>query len=88
MPAQNEALKLHHDLAITIKSLRDELTQTQAELTQKSDELRMRKEQASLQLAQLYASRSWRLTRPLRAVGRRLRRWRQASSAAGRPATG
>jgi hypothetical protein len=125
MPAQNEALKLHHDLAVTIKSLRAELAQSRTELTQTRDDmgrtrtdlvqtqpelkqtndaltqthgelsqvrdelartrdelaqtrdgLRMHQEhaaQAGWQLAQVYASRSWRATRPLRAAGRLLR---------------
>jgi hypothetical protein len=39
-------------------------------------------------LAETYASRSWRLTGPLRAAARRLRGWRQASSRPRQPATG
>jgi len=104
MPAQNEALKLHHDLAVTIKSLRDQLAQTRDdmerthtklgrmqpelkqtndalsqardELARTRDELRMHEEHAAhtgQQLARVYASRSWRATRPLRAAGRLLR---------------
>jgi MoaA/NifB/PqqE/SkfB family radical SAM enzyme len=43
---------------------------------------------ARSELAEAYASRSWQLTRPLRAAGRRLRRWRQTSSRHRQPATG
>jgi hypothetical protein len=102
MPEQNESLKLHRDLAVAIKSLRDELTrgraeltQTQAELKQRNDELiqtrdglRMREEQVAhtgLQLAQVYASRSWRLTRPLRATRRLLPRWVQSGNSSRQP---
>jgi len=109
MPAQKEALKLHHDLAVAIKSLRDEstqdraeltqtrndmeriraeLAQTQAELKQTRDGLRMREEQVAhtgLQLAQVYASRSWRLTRPLRATRRLLPRWVQPGNSPRQP---
>ncbi len=129
MPAQNEALKLHRDLAVTIKSLRDELTQSRAELTQTRDDmertrtelgqtqpelkqandaltqtrdelaqardelaqtrdgLRMHQEHAAhagRQLAQVYASRSWRATRPLRAAGRLLRGSRLADRSPGK----
>ena len=129
MAAQNEALKLHRDLAVTIKSLRDELTQSRAELTQTRDDmertrtelgqtqpelkqandaltqtrdelaqardelaqtrdgLRMHQEHAAhagRQLAQVYASRSWRATRPLRAAGRLLRGSRLADRSPGK----
>jgi MoaA/NifB/PqqE/SkfB family radical SAM enzyme len=132
MAAQNEALKLHHDLAVAVKTLRNELAESRAELTQTRDDmertrtelgqtqpelkqtndaltrthgelqqvrdelartrdelaqtrngLRMHEEHAAhagRQLAQVYASRSWRATRPLRAAGRLLR----GSSPAGR----
>jgi hypothetical protein len=75
---QNATLKLRRALDAAVQMLPDEsagsgdvlqLGETQA--ARYRDELA----DARLQLAEAYASRSWRLTRPLRAVGRRLRPW-------------
>jgi hypothetical protein len=71
--------RTHTELGQTqpeLKQTNDALTQARDELARTRDQLRMHEEHAAQtgsQLAQVYASRSWRATRPLRAAGRLLR---------------
>jgi len=89
--ARNTTAKLRRELSAAIQVLPDESTRPiDAPAPTEEPAARARRElsRARNDLAAAYASRSWRLTRPLRAAGRRLRRWRQASSEPHQPATG
>jgi len=60
-----------------VKQARDALKQARTDLTRTRGDLAMAEEKAaraSSELTQVYASRSWRATRPLRSAGRMLRR--------------
>jgi MoaA/NifB/PqqE/SkfB family radical SAM enzyme len=75
------------------KHIRDSLRQTFDELQHARDELQQTRDELTTneergahleqQLAQVYASRSWRATRPLRAGGRTLHRWLRAEDVPG-----
>jgi len=49
------------------------------------DQTRLAFDQIRRELAQVHASRSWRLTRPVRAAGRLLRRWTHGAGSHGNP---
>ncbi len=92
--ARNTTAKLQHELNAAVRMLPNESARSpevpEAPAPTEDPAARVKRElaRARSDLAEAYASRSWRLTRPLRAAGRRLRRWRQASSRPRQPATG
>jgi MoaA/NifB/PqqE/SkfB family radical SAM enzyme len=88
--ARNDALQLERELNTTIKSLRRELTENSARLKVTEEQAAFFKrdgERVTYELAEVYASRSWWVTRPARSVGQRLRRWLQRVRSTGQPDT-
>jgi hypothetical protein len=90
LEARNTAAKLQRELNATRDTMNLDPAQSRDTLVLGEAEpelVRRELARVRLELAQIHASRSWQLTRPLRTAGRRLRRWLQRTSRPGHAAT-
>ena len=89
LEARNAAAKLQRELDATRDALNREPAQSRDTLVLgevDAEPARRELARVRLELAQIHASRSWQLTRPLRTAGRGLRRWLQGTRRPGQPA--